>query len=362
MEGEWLVSPTKVKKDKKDKRRQLKLTATTDANAATSEPVSSIVTPERSSNKIPGFWSLLNDREEQGTSKTTPIIPPVPPEPTTPLNDNEWDPDDMTDPKYTPAESLLDYLLEKNPKAMAPNTSPNRLDLIRFKLNLVEALTKCEGAINLEGGHAYLVLTETEYKQWVSDPQASLPTKPIVPKHPNSEEDMTSAKAYFIKRAETALALHKAYEKQTKHLLEKKFPNSTIGLRDHTGKVPYSITAIAILQNIAAKVKDDMEDNQLYMEIVSGIMEKSYEPGKDGAALYFQDIEDDQFLLQELGQAILPYSLLIPKAQEAFHDQHDLKDMTKIASKWRQLIVNDSYLPETTEYWEAFKSHYIQEL
>jgi hypothetical protein len=173
---------------------------------------------------------------------------------------------------------------------------------------------------------------------------------------------MTSAKAYFIKRAETALSLHKAYEKQTKHILEMKFPNCTIGLRDHTGKVPYSTTALTILQNISTKVKDDMEDNQLYMEVVTGVLERTYNPGKDGAAIYFQDTEDDQFLIQELGQAKLPYGLLIPKAQEAFHNQHDLKDMTKIANKWKQSIIDNNYQPETDAYWNAFKGHYEQEL
>ena len=130
---------------------------------------------------------------------------------------------------------------------------------------------------------------------------------------------MTSAKAFFIKRAETALALHKEYEQQTKDILERKFPNGTIGLRDHTGKVPYCTPPSAILTNIYTKVKDDMEDNQLYMEVVTGMMEQTYTPGKDGAALYFQEMEDNQHLLCELGQAKLPNSLLVPKAQEAFH-------------------------------------------
>jgi hypothetical protein len=373
MGDEWLESPTKVKKDKKNRRRQLKQ-ATTEPRTVSPETASSIVTPERSSDKTTGFWSLLNiNQEEPETPTSTNDAPPVPPKapseppneppkPASVLNDNYWDPDNMPDAKTTPAESLLEYLLKKNPKDMVPNTAPTRLDLIRFKLNLVEALSMCEGAIGLEGGHAYLVLTEPEYQRWISDPQASLPTKPTVPRHPNTEEEMTSAKAYFIKRAETALTLHKAYEKQTKHILEEKFPNSTIGLRDHTGKVPYSTTALTILQNISTKVKDDIEDNQLYMEVVTGIMEKTYEPSKDGAALYFQDIEDDQFLLQELGQTKLPYSLLIPKAQEAFHSQHDLKDMIKIARKWKQLATDNNYHSEANEYWGAFKEHYTQEL
>ena len=383
MEDEWLESPTKVKKDKKDKRRRAKQAPTTSLSGHT------IVTPERSSNKVTGFWSIadinketpkpltalndndsdhdsyvpVNDDSKDGTPHKSENSeePPDPPEPTTTHRDNDWD-YDMIDDKTSPIGHLMDYLLEKNPKELIPNTAPTRLDLIRFKLNLVEALSKCEGSTELEGGHAYLILSETEYRDWIGNTQASLPTKPTVPALPEKAEDMTSAMVFYIRRAKTARALHKAYEQQTKDILERKFPNGSIGLRDHTGKIPYGTTALTILKNIYSKVKDDMEDNQLHMEIVTGIMGKTYTPGKDGAAIYFQDIEDDQHLLRELNRTILPYSLLIPKAQEVFHTQHELKDMTKIACKWKQLVNDNTYLPETTESWEAFKEHYKHEL
>ena len=361
MEDKWLESPTKVKKDKKDRRKQqreLERVATTQHNtyAPTPEPAvisptptqGVIVTPERSSNKIAGFWSIADNVEE------TPV-------PTQLLKDNDdWD--DMAEDYTHRMGNLQDYLLEKNPKEMSPNTAPTRLDLIRFKLNLIEALSKCKGAVGLDGGHAYLILSETEYRNWIGDPLAHLPRKPIVPQLPEKEADMTSAKAFFIKRAETALTLHKEYEQQTKDILERKFPNGSIGLRDYTGKVPYSTPPSAILTNIYTKVKDDMEDHQLYMEVVTGMMEQTYTPGKNGTAVYFQEMEDNQHLLCELGQAKLPNSLLVPKAQEAFHAQHDLKDMTKVAGRWKQLVKDKDYKPDTKEYWYAFKEHYGQEL
>ena len=354
MEDEWLESPTKVKKERKDRRRRQRRAP--QASPSLSEIYLSptptqavIVTPERSSNKITGFWSIADNAKET-------------PEPTQLLKNINDDWDDMTKDYTHRAGNLQEYLLEKNPKEMCPNTAPTRLDLIRFKLNLIEALSKCKGAVGLDGGHVYLILTETEYRNWIGDPQACLPAKPTVPELPTKEADMTSAKAFFIKRAETALTLHMEYEQQTKDILERKFPNGTIGLRDYTGKVPYSTPPSTILANIYTKVKDDMEDNQLYMEVVTGMMEQAYAPGKNGAAVYFQEMDDNQHLLYELGRAKLPNSLLVPKAQEAFHAQHELKDMTKIAGKWKQLVKDNDYKPETKEYWDAFKEHYRQEL
>ena len=356
MEGEWLESPTKVKKDKKTRRRLARPIPVTTGIKTTRTEASDqtiIVTPERSSNEITGFWSIAGNNEET-------------PEPTQLLNDKDvsndhWDIDGMGEDTHHTGD-LQEYLLEKNPKEMSPNMTPTRLDLIRFKMNLVEALSKCKGAVGLDGGHAYLILSEQEFRDWIGDPRARLPTKPTIPQLPKEEADMTSAKAFFVKRAETALTLHMEYEQQTKDILERKFPNGTIGLRDHTGKVPYCTTPSAILTNIYTKVKDDMEDNQLYMEVVTGMMEQAYIPGKDGAAVYFQKMEDNQHLLNELGQAKLPSSLLVPKAQEAFHAQHDLKDMTKIAGKWKQLMKDNDYKTDTKEYWDAFKCHYGQEL
>ena len=366
MEDKWLESPTKVKKDKKDRRRQQRkagqeIIDTTPITYTPSPEPAIIVTPERSSNKIAGFWSIVNNSRRTPEPTQLLIDKEEPPE-TPPTTDNHWDIDDMTEPSTHQTGNLQEYLLEKNPEEMSPNTAPSRLDLIRFKLNLVEALAKCKGAIGLDGGHAYLILSEPEYRNWIGDPQARLPTKPIVPPLPKKETDMTSAKAFFIKRAETALTLHKEYEQQTKDILERKFPNGTIGLRDYTGKVPYSTPPSAILANIYTKVKDDMEDNQLYMEVVTGMMGQAYTPGKNGAAVYFQEIDDNQHLLYELGQAKLPNSLLVPKAQEAFQAQHDLKDMTKIASTWKQMVKDNIHNSDTKEYWDAFKDHYEQEL
>ena len=351
MEEKWLESPTKIKKDKKDRRRRQHEVE----QAITISPKPTIiVTPERSSNKTTGFWSITGNEV---------IETPVPPRKPNNSTDNDtWYDDDMAEDNVHHTGNLLEYLLEKNPKEMCPNTAPTRLDLIRFKLNLIEALSKCKGAVGLDGGHVYLILSEGEYQDWIGDPQAHLPTRPTVPQLPNEEADMTSAKAFFIKRAEAALTLHKEYEQQTKDILERKFPNGTIGLRDRTGKVPYNTSASTILTNLYSKVKDDMEDNQLYMEVVTDMMGKTYTPGKNGAAIYFQDMDDNQHLLCELGQSKLPNSLLVPKAQEAFHAQHDLKDMAKVVSKWKQLVKNNGYKTDTEEYWQVFKTHYEHEL
>ena len=359
MEDKWLESPTKVKKDKKDRRRQQREQANTtpnNTNLPSTPEQAIIVTPERSKDKITGFWSLHDNEAPEPTDNSGEEEPPR-----TTVSDH-WDIDDMTETNTHHTGNLQKYLLEKNPEEMRPNTAPTRLDLIRFKLNLVEALAKCKGAVGLDGGHAYLILSESEYRNWIGNPLAYLPTKPIVPQLPIKESDMTSAKAFFIKRAETALTLHKEFEQQTKDVLERKFPNGTIGLRDHTGKVPYSTPPSVIIDNIHTKIKDDMEDNQLYMEVVTDMMEKAYTPGKNGAAVYFQDMDDNQHLLVELGQAKLPNSLIVPKAQEAFHAQHDLKDMTKIAGKWKQRVKDNDYETDTKEYWDAFKNHYEQEL
>jgi len=398
MEGPWLDSPTKVKKDKKDRRRQAKpdttpivshgtsKTSPTDKRQAkpdttpivshgkTSPNVSSkdlpTVTPDKSSNVTTGFWSLPKTPTRQAKPDTTPNVShgsseatPTASSKTPTLHDIDelWD-DDMNDINNIPPGNLLEYLLIKNPKELNPNLAPTRLDLIRFKMNLVEALSKCEGEIGHTGGHAHLVMNEAEYQRWVSDPNASIPTKPVILPRPTNRADMTASVVYFIKKDETALALYKEYEKQTKQAIETKFPNGSIGLRDYTGKVPINTTAYALLENITAKVKDDMEDNQLYMEVVQGMLDRTYTPSNDGADIYFQDMDDDQHLLWELGQNTLHYSLLIPKAQEAFHAQHDLKDMTKIASKWKQVNSKVTYIKDSKAYWQAFKAHYQQEL
>jgi len=164
----------------------------------------------------------------------------------------DWD-DELFENNISHAGNLLEYLLEKNPKEMIPNVAPTRLDLIQFKSNLVEALAKCEGAVGLIGGHAYLVLTNAEFQRWIGDPQIPVPTKPVIPPIPDKVEDMTLANAFYINRAERALSLHRKYEQQTKHVLETKFPNGTIGIRDYNGNVPHRITALTILEYISSK-------------------------------------------------------------------------------------------------------------
>ena len=245
---------------------------------------------------------------------------------------------------------------------MEPIEAPTKTDLIRFKLYLTEALAKCQGATGLMGGHIYLVLTEQEYRNWVGDQLAKLPTKPTVPQLPTRTHEITNAIVYVIKREETALALHNEYEQQVKDILEAKFPNGTLGLRDPSGKVPYGTTAMNILDNVEDSVRDEMEENQLYMEAVQGIMGTKYTPGKFGASIYFQSIDDDQHLLQELGQDPLPNGLLIPQAQGAFNEQHDLKDMTKLATKWKHATCDTRHSVESPAYWNMFKTLYKQEL
>ena len=356
MEGPWLESPTKVKKDKKDRRRQPRLTSTTAAHvpSATPKPKSSVtVTPEKNKQELTGFWSLRDNDSK--------IIEP-PPEPPSPTSeDNNWD-ISMTEDTATKTGDVREYMVLKNTRALEPNSSPTKRDLIHFKLNLTEALAKCQGSAGLVGGHIYLILTEPEYRNWIGDQQADLPKKPMVPRLPTEIHEITSAIVYVIKRAETALTLHNEYEQQVKDILETKFPNGTIGLRDPTGKVPYGTTAITILNNITNTLKDDMEENQLYREVVQGIMSTKYTPGKAGAAIYFQSIEDDQHLLQELGYTPLPNSLLIPQAQGAFQEEHDLKDITKIALKWKELAMDSRHNIETPKYWDTFKDHYKHEL
>ena len=45
------------------------------------------------------------------------------------------------------------------------------------------------------------------------------------------------------------------------------------------------------------------------------------------------------------------------------HKKHyDIKDMTKVAGKWKQLVKDNDYKPDTKEYWDAFKDHYEREL
>ena len=367
MDDEWHESPTKVKRDKRARRKLAKQAATVQ-NTITTPERAAIVTPGRSSNKVRGFWSITENsgeapepaqlRNEDNNVRTPDPLPELPR-----TTHNNWDIDlSMPEDTITKLGNVREYMVLKDPRALETNQSPTKRDLIRFKLDLTEALAKCQGTAGLVGGHIYLVLTEPEYRDWIGEQQANLPIKPKVPQLPTNTQDITSAIVYVIKRAEAALSLHNEYEQQVKDILETKFPNGTIGLRDPTGKVPYGTTAITILNNITNTLKDDMEENQLYRETVQGIMSTKYTPGKAGAAIYFQSIEDDQHLLRELGYMSLPNSLLIPQAQGAFHEEHELKDVTKIALKWKQLVMDSQHDIETPEYWNTFKEHYKHEL
>jgi hypothetical protein len=186
---------------------------------------------------------------------------------------NPWDNINMTDEKTTTMKSVEAYIkMDKDKNVMKPLKEPTKMEVIKFKRQLATALMKCRGAPQLVGGHAYLILTEAEFRLRINDPKATLPTAPKIPVAP-ATADATSASVYIFREEQKAYELHTEYEQQTKDLLEKKFTNGTIGLQDDDGEIPYGTTAKTILEHIESKLHDDNEVNRTGLKLLREILD-----------------------------------------------------------------------------------------
>ena len=90
---------------------------------------------------------------------------------------------EMTGEKTT-YKTITSLLEAEGPTIMGPLTKPTKIEVIKFKRSLGDALLKCRGAPTLLGGHIYLILNKDEYRKRVNKPKANLPSDPEPPTYP----------------------------------------------------------------------------------------------------------------------------------------------------------------------------------
>ena len=252
-----------------------------------------------------------------------------------------------------------ELLTNESPTSMEPAPSPRKVQYIKFRNQLLRALVKCqaEGG-EPEGGHLYLVADEEEFKDYVDDQTAKLP------KEPTKSYDNTNVIKMHQQRK--AYELHKYYEQQVNDVLEKKFPNGSIGMRDNNGTLKYNTKPRDLLKNILRKLVDVEELSKASVDLYQGFFNKSYHPGTNGAEIYFQEIDDDITLLRQLGQAVLPCGVLMQVARNQFQQAHELKDIEKINTKWNTWVTKINTdrkdILNMKATWTAFKERYTNEL
>lgn len=261
--------------------------------------------------------------------------------------------DDMTSATET---TKLGDLLEI--ATMKPNGSPTAIDVINFKKKLATALAKCKTKDWKVGGHVYLILNETEYREKVDDPNARLPEAPKNPvlRDNDPKNPISSTELKLHEKSEQVYGDHQELDQQVKDVIAALFPRSLDGLREEDGEFKISLTGKKMLNHLETAVEDKILSNRCYKSIVQEMLQRPYKS-------WFQAAENDRNMSARLRREPIPYFLIIVAAQDAFMDSGIPKDKIRdLEREWKTKLDKYSYDENTEATYKAFKEHYIHKL
>ena len=266
---------------------------------------------------------------------------------------DESDDEDMATPKVRDIAALIKA--KEGAKALVPLRDHNKLDILHFKMQLINALEECEGMEEHEHGHVHILADEREYARRLGlESPIPVPGEPKIP---------TEGK---LKRKEAKIArmLHREYEHQVRDLLRTKFPTAVIALTDRHQSIPKSIKSKEILQHIENKQRRTRDNNGIYLKLLKDIQTAVYKPSNNGAEEYFKEIDDILSLTIDLKFQPIHYDMVMAQAQQTFEQsKHKASDIDDIATEWEK--TRNMGLDEATDIgtiWVLFKKHYNEKL
>ena len=128
------------------------------------------------------------------------------------VNEEDWVEINMGTNNLIKLETLL--------PEVRPCKQPTTKDVIKFRRDLISALTKCPDP-HTDQGYAYIIETETEY-QTRTDPQQQQSTTPARPKIPHGNNNNSAWKTCEIEQ--TAFKEYQHYAQQTLEAIDIMFP------------------------------------------------------------------------------------------------------------------------------------------
>jgi len=266
---------------------------------------------------------------------------------------NDSDNSSMSEPTFTSVAGLL-----KEAKAnMVPITEPTKVDIVTFRRCVASALTRCASATLSKGGHAFLILDESDYRNRLQDQKAALPTMPKTPIRP--DDTANKHQWYTYKYNVKVYEQSEAYDQQVKELIIAKFPGGLTGKKDKEGYLPINLTAKEALGYIEGKLRDNAQTNACFRRVLLDVMQRSHVRAANGAEDWFKAAEDNRMMAKELGFPYIAYHIIMSSAEEAFRESgFDKESVYKIDAEWKRLMQIKNYKVDSDECYEEFKDHY----
>lgn len=248
--------------------------------------------------------------------------------------------------------------LEAYVQGLKTTSHPTKVDIVNFKRNVANALTKCLSETNA-AGHSYIIETEEQFRLRLKKPSASLPVNPVQPMMPTGTST-TAWKQFEYKRS--VYNKHREYSLQTKDLIIKYFPGNFTGLYDADGNLPIELTLKQMLLHLEEKVADDAADAQNWKKIMQGLFDRKHRPNNNGMEKWFAEAEEDSRMCQQLGFKPIDYDTIIICAQDAARMSGLHKDKIRsLEEDWKlkKEILIEVEANEAKKY-DTFKSLYIK--
>ena len=165
---------------------------------------------------------------------------------------------DMPESTFTSVAGLL-----KDAKAnMDPVAEPTKVDIVTFRRCVASALTRCASATLSKGGHAFLVLDKSDYRNRLEDQEAELPLMPKT--HVRPADAASKHQWYTYKYNVEVYEQSEAYDQQVKEIIIGKFPGGLTGKKDKEGYLPINLTAKEALAYIEGKLRDNVQTNACF--------------------------------------------------------------------------------------------------
>jgi len=261
--------------------------------------------------------------------------------------------------KTTETPNLAELM---RPEDQYPALTPSPMDIISYKLKLATALIECPTQDYKRGGHLYLVLDLDEYRSRLKDPTADLPPAPPIPPEPVSTGTGDTYTFKIYERQKLIYDEHIKYDRQVRHLLTAKFPNSLDGLTEG-GKFAIEITAKQILNHLSDGTDDTAVINDCYNEVLNRLINRTYTSTPNGADTWFKEAEEDRNMTIELGHAPPQYATIMSSALRAFQKSGlPLKAIREIEREWKTLRKDGNLTADNHATYKAFKKHFNNEL
>eukprot|EP00532_Pseudo-nitzschia_australis_P015210 CAMPEP_0168273900 /NCGR_PEP_ID=MMETSP0141_2-20121125/16991_1 /TAXON_ID=44445 /ORGANISM="Pseudo-nitzschia australis, Strain 10249 10 AB" /LENGTH=424 /DNA_ID=CAMNT_0008215411 /DNA_START=206 /DNA_END=1481 /DNA_ORIENTATION=+ len=231
------------------------------------------------------------------------------------------------------------------------------MDVYRFRAQVEHALKHFSSTysyeVNGERGYSFLVEKEEKYECRTGIYSTIIPKPQPRPVKPSTEGELEWTLYYADMKS---YQIGVSCDVEVLRLLDLKFPGFLTYLNVTTAREAFDC--------IEEEVRFLPSSNKLYLERLTAVLNREYIPRRNGARIYFNECEADQYWARCIGVAEIDYTLIMVAAHVAFRKEIDCFKMQEIDNKWEEAhIVSGAeiYTVPAVKY-KHFKEHYCKYL